>query len=76
MSEATWNEPTLDAVAERQNLELRAELKSHEKECEIRYKAVEDKLESLDKRLWRLEALTMFSTLSFIAMAVVLLTKV
>lgn len=71
----TWSEPTADAVLA-QDIELRAELKSHEKECEIRYKAVEDKLETLDKRLWRLEALTMFSTLSFIAMAVVLLTKV
>ena len=43
-------------------LRVALELEAHEKECAVRYKAVEDKLSGLDKRLWRLEAMIMGST--------------
>lgn len=56
-------------------LQVQLELDAHEKECAVRYQMVNDKLEALDKRLWRLEAMIMLSTVSFIGLAVVLITK-
>ena len=57
--------------------ELRVSLTSkHEKECAIRYKAVEDKLSALDKRLWRLEAMIMGSTVVIVGLAASLLMKI
>ena len=55
-------------------LKVQMELDAHEKECAIRYEMVHGKLEALDKRMWRLEALLMASTLSILAAAVVILT--
>jgi hypothetical protein len=46
------------------------ELEAHEKECAIRYTAVQEKLEALDKRMWRLEAMIMGSTVMVVAMVV------
>lgn len=46
------------------------ELEAHEKECAVRYAAVGDKLEALDKRMWRLEAMIMGSTIMVVAMVV------
>ena len=43
-------------------LKVQMELDAHEKECAVRYELVQNKLESLDKRLWRLEAMIMGST--------------
>lgn len=57
-------------------LRVALDLESHEKECAIRYKAVGDKLESLDKRLWRLEAMIMGSTIIVVGLAATLLTKI
>jgi len=57
-------------------LQVQMELDSHEKECAVRYQMVNDKLEALDKRLWRLEAMIMLSTVSFIGLAIVLITKI
>ena len=48
---------------------------AHEKECAIRYKAVDDKLSALDKRLWRLEAMIMGSTVVIVGLAASLLMK-
>ena len=55
-------------------LKVQMELDAHEKECAIRYEMVHGKLEALDKRMWRLEALLMASTLSILAAAVGILT--
>lgn len=57
-------------------LRVALDLESHEKECAVRYKAVGDKLESLDKRLWRLEAMIMGSTIIVVGLAATLLTKI
>jgi hypothetical protein len=46
------------------------ELEAHEKECAIRYASVQEKLEALDKRMWRLEAMIMGSTVMVVAMVV------
>lgn len=54
-------------------LRVAIELEAHEKECAIRYKAVEDKLSGLDKRLWRLEAMIMGSTVIIVGLATSLL---
>ena len=35
--------------------QTQAQLDAHERECAIRYASVQDKLDALDKRLWRLE---------------------
>ena len=51
-------------------LKTQMELESHEKECAIRYAAVQEKLEGLDKRMWRLEAMIMGSTIMVVAMVV------
>ncbi len=45
-------------------------IEAHEKECAVRYAAVGEKLESLDKRMWRLEAMIMGSTVMVVAMIV------
>jgi hypothetical protein len=47
-----------------------SQLEAHERECAIRYASFEDKLDHIDKRLWRLEALMMASTLTIVAEAV------
>jgi hypothetical protein len=57
-------------------LRVAIELEAHEKECAVRYQAVGDKLEALDKRLWRLEALIMGSTVVIVGLAASLLMKV
>tara|TARA_Y100000385_G_C12871053_1_gene541544 strand:+ start:586 stop:798 length:213 start_codon:yes stop_codon:yes gene_type:complete len=56
-------------------LRVSLDLEAHEKECEIRYKAVEDKLSGLDRRLWRLEAMIMGSTVVIVGLAASLLMK-
>lgn len=56
-------------------LRVAIELEAHEKECAVRYASVEDKLSSLDKRLWRLEAMIMVSTVSMVGLAVILTTQ-
>lgn len=57
-------------------LRVAIELEAHEKECAVRYASVEDKLSSLDKRLWRLEAMIMGSTVVIVGLAASLLMKV
>ena len=49
-------------------LKVQMELDAHEKECAVRYQMMNDKLESVDKRLWRLEAMIMTSTVTIIGL--------
>ena len=56
-------------------LRVALDLEAHEKECAIRYSAVEEKLSGLDKRLWRLEAMIMGSTIIVVGLAASLLRK-
>ncbi len=56
-------------------LRVAIELEAHEKECAVRYASVEDKLSTLDKRLWRLEAMIMGSTVVMVGLASSLLMK-
>lgn len=56
-------------------LKVQMELDAHEKECAIRYEMVHGKLESLDKRMWRLEAMIMGSTIIIVGLAASLLMK-
>ena len=56
-------------------LKVQMELEAHEKECAIRYEMVHGKLESLDKRMWRLEAMIMGSTIIIVGLASSLLMK-
>ena len=56
-------------------LQVQIELEAHEKECAIRYQAVDDKLCALDKRLWRMEAMSMVGTLGVVALVVAIVMK-
>ena len=56
-------------------LKVQMELDAHEKECAIRYQAVNDKLETLDKRMWRIEAMSMVGTLGVVALVVAIVMK-
>lgn len=57
-------------------LRVSLDLEAHEKECAVRYQAVEDKLNMLDKRMWRLEAMIMGSTVVIVGLAASLLMKI
>ena len=56
-------------------LKVQMELDAHEKECAVRYQAVNDKLETLDKRMWRIEAMSMVGTLGVVALVVAIVMK-
>ena len=56
-------------------LRVQLELNAHEKECAVRYDMVHGKLETLDKRMWRLEAMIMGSTVIVVGLAASLLMK-
>ena len=56
-------------------LKVQLELEAHEKECAVRYEMVHGKLDSLDKRMWRLEAMIMGSTVIVVGLAASLLLK-
>ena len=51
-------------------MKTQMELEAHEKECAIRDASEQEKLEGLDKRMWRLEALIMASTMGVVAMII------
>ena len=57
-------------------LRVALELEAHEKECAVRYASVENQLTMLDKRMWRLEAMIMGSTVIIVGLAASLLMKV
>lgn len=56
-------------------MDTQAQLESHERECAIRYASVQEKLESLDKRMWRLEAMIMGSTIVIVGLALTMIGK-
>ena len=56
-------------------LRVALELEAHEKECAVRYANVENQLSMLDKRMWRLEAMIMGSTIKVVGLAASLLNK-
>jgi len=56
-------------------LRVALELEAHEKECAIRYASVETQLSALDRRLWRLEAMIMGSTVVIVGLAGSLMMK-
>ncbi len=51
-----------------QELKTQLQLESHEKECAMFRELVHGKLDALDKRMWRLEAMIMCSTLAVVGM--------
>jgi len=63
---------TLEVTPE---LRVALDLEAHEKECAIRYAAVEEKLNTLDKRMWRLEAMIMGSTIVIVGLALTMIGK-
>jgi len=57
-------------------VDTQSQLEKHEAECAIRYGYVQEKLNSLDKRLWRLEAMVMGSTVAIVGAVIALITQV
>lgn len=55
--------------------QTQAQLDAHEAECAVRYEMVKSSLDALDKRMWRLEALIMGSTIIIVGLASSLLMK-
>lgn len=55
--------------------QTQAQLDAHERECAIRYEMVHSKLEALDKRMWRLEAMIMGSTIMVVSLAATMFIK-
>ena len=51
-------------------LKTQLQLEAHEKECAMFRELVHGKLDALDKRMWRLEAMIMGSTIMVVAMVV------
>ncbi len=62
-------------LAMQPELKVQMELDAHEKECAIRYEAVNEKLSTLDKRMWRIEAMSMVGTLGIVALVVAIVMK-
>jgi hypothetical protein len=52
------------------SMKVAMDLEAHEKECAMFRELVHGKLDSLDKRMWRLEAMIMGSTVLVVAMVV------
>ena len=57
-------------------MDTQSQLDKHEAECAIRYTAVQEKLNAMDKRLWRLEAMIMMSTIAVVSAVVAMITQV
>lgn len=57
-------------------MDTQAQLEAHERECAMFRELVNGKLDALDKRMWRLEAMLMLSTASVIGICAVLLTQI
>ena len=57
------------------SLKVQMELDQHEAECALRYEMDNKTLEQLDKRLWRLEAITIASNLAVLSLVIVLVMK-
>ena len=57
-------------------MDTQAQLEAHEKECAMFRELVNGKLDQLDKRMWRLEAMIMGSTMLVVSVAVAVLTGV
>jgi len=57
-------------------MDTQSQLEKHEAECAIRYIAVQERLDSLDKRMWRMEAMIMGSTLAIVGAVVALLVQI
>ena len=64
------------ALSQTQEKDTQAELVAHERECAERYKAFNDKMVTLDKRLWRLEAMIMASTIAMITLCINVFMKI
>ena len=56
--------------------ETKANLERHEAECAVRYEQLQGWIKALDKRMWRLEAQIMGSTLAIVAMAGAIFARV
>jgi len=57
-------------------MDTQSQLVAHERECALRYEYVQNKLDGLEKRMWRLEGLIMVSTITVIGAAIMVVTLI
>lgn len=57
-------------------MDTQSQLEAHERECAVRYEYVQNKLDGLEKRMWRLEGLIMVSTITVVGAAIAVVTLV
>jgi len=57
-------------------MSTQSQLDNHEALCLERYNGIKEKLDNLEKRMWRLEAMIMGSTFAMVALAAMLFSKV
>lgn len=62
-------------MARQTNSSTQAELEKHETECAIRYQYVLEKIEGISKRIFRIEAMMMISTISLIGFLAMVVNK-
>ena len=55
--------------------DTQAQLEAHERECAMFRELVHGKLDALDKRMWRLEAMLMLSSATMLALVVTILMR-
>jgi hypothetical protein len=56
-------------------MSTQAQLEAHERECKVFRQMVDDKLNTLDRRMWRIEALAFTAVLGLFTLGAIIMQK-
>lgn len=56
-------------------MSTQAQLEAHERECKVFRQMVDDKLNTLDRRMWRIEALAFMAVLGLFTLGGIIMQK-
>ena len=56
-------------------MSTQAQLEAHERECKVFRQMVDDKLNTLDRRMWRVEALAFTAVLGLFTLGAIIMQK-
>lgn len=56
-------------------MSTQAQLEAHERECKVFRKMVDDKLNTLDRRMWRIEALAFTAVIGLFTLGGIIMQK-
>ena len=56
-------------------MSTQAQLEAHERECKVFRRMVDDKLNTLDRRMWRIEALAFMAVIGLFALGGIIMQK-